>query len=244
MGADALTFFDGAAALYVDSNVSGYVITLVRRYAIQRAWSEFFRDTPLVISPVWTQPPFPHSWNLTHPAETMSLLRPVMPANVLGLAAHIDSVRFPPACEGTPCRLSRDQRVRVVKVGRSRCRTRQDRDEPARFSDWRVLPRRLSPGVDLAVELGCDLDGWGDRPVDAQLRRYGAARETRRRSEVGCLAGVCCIARTEDLALGRGRLPRCAGGVGAAACPGESGPEDRAEHEPRQVAEHEPAREM
>lgn len=54
MGADALTFFDGAAALYVDSNVSGYVITLVRRYAIQRAWSEFFRDTPLVISPVWT----------------------------------------------------------------------------------------------------------------------------------------------------------------------------------------------
>ena len=57
---------------------------------IARAWNQFFVEHPLILSPIWTQPPFPHGWDVAtqeHAHATMRLLRPVMPANLLGLPA-------------------------------------------------------------------------------------------------------------------------------------------------------------
>jgi amidase len=87
MGPDAIAFLDACSPLYPPLDADGLVNALTRRRAIHRAWSQFFQQTPLIVTPIWTQPPFAHSWNLTHAPETMELMCPVMPANLLGLPA-------------------------------------------------------------------------------------------------------------------------------------------------------------
>ncbi|HET6550300.1 MAG TPA: amidase [Solirubrobacter sp.] len=90
MGPDALRFLDYVAPLYPPIDAAGLVAALVQRRQIHRVWSEFLAEHPLILSPIWTQPPFPHSWDVeseANAAATMELLRPVMPANLLGLPA-------------------------------------------------------------------------------------------------------------------------------------------------------------
>jgi len=55
---------------------------------IARAWSTFMADRPLLLSPTWTQLPFEHGFDSATPAGTAAtkeLMRPVVPANLLGL---------------------------------------------------------------------------------------------------------------------------------------------------------------
>ena len=90
MGPDAIRFLDFVGDLYAEQDTAGMFATLAERRMIARAWNQFFVDKPLILSPIWTQPPFPHGWDLetTEQAHaTMRLLRPVMPANLLGLPA-------------------------------------------------------------------------------------------------------------------------------------------------------------
>jgi amidase len=58
---------------------------LARRDAIAADWALFMHDHPLVLSPTWTQHPFEHGWDAHNPAATLSMMRPVTPANLLGL---------------------------------------------------------------------------------------------------------------------------------------------------------------
>jgi amidase len=85
MGADAIRFLDGIGDLYPVQDAAGLFATLAERRAIARAWNDFLIEHPLIVSPIWAQPPFPHGWDVEHPHETMRLLRPVMPANLLAL---------------------------------------------------------------------------------------------------------------------------------------------------------------
>ena len=87
MGPDAIRFLDLIGDLYPVQDTAGMFATLAERRMIARAWNQFFVEQPLILSPIWAQPPFPHGWDLEHPHETMRLLRPVMPANLLGLPA-------------------------------------------------------------------------------------------------------------------------------------------------------------
>jgi amidase len=60
----------------------------VKRHGVARAWSEFLAQYPLVLTPTWTQLPFEHGFDVATPegtAATMELMRPVVPANLLGL---------------------------------------------------------------------------------------------------------------------------------------------------------------
>jgi amidase len=69
-----------------------YVALFAERRRLQREWAQFFLDYPLVLSPVWAKPAFPHGWDAESSANslaTMELLRPVMPANALGLPAAV-----------------------------------------------------------------------------------------------------------------------------------------------------------
>ena len=55
-----------------------------------RAWASWFGEFDAVVSPIWTRPAFEHGFDISSPtasAETLDLLRPVMPANYLGLPA-------------------------------------------------------------------------------------------------------------------------------------------------------------
>jgi amidase len=58
------------------------------RDGIARAWSQFLAEHPLVLTPTWTQLPFEHGFDVATPAgtaATMEMVRPVLPANLLGL---------------------------------------------------------------------------------------------------------------------------------------------------------------
>ena len=90
MGPDAIRFLDFARPLFPPMDSAGVFATVVERGAIGRAWNQFLLEYPLILSPIWTQPPFPHGWdveNEAHAHATLRLMRPVMPANLLGLPA-------------------------------------------------------------------------------------------------------------------------------------------------------------
>jgi amidase len=89
MGPDALRFLDRADARYPVLSTDEYIATLIERRTIARAWSQFLADHPLVLCPVWTQPPFPHGFDLIDADAVFELMRPVLPANLLGLPAAV-----------------------------------------------------------------------------------------------------------------------------------------------------------
>jgi amidase len=61
---------------------------MVERHGVAQAWSAFMAERPLLLSPTWTQPAFEHGFDSATPegtGATMELMRPVVPANLLGL---------------------------------------------------------------------------------------------------------------------------------------------------------------
>jgi amidase len=90
MGPDGQKFLDIAGAAVEPVSAADVFTAIAERRAIARAWSAFLLEHPLILSPIWTQPPFPHSFDIESQAggeATMSLMRPVEPANLLGLPA-------------------------------------------------------------------------------------------------------------------------------------------------------------
>ncbi len=62
----------------------------VERHRLQRVWADMFVDTPVVVGPGWTQPPFLHGADVIPGQETSlpeNYLGFVVPANALGLPA-------------------------------------------------------------------------------------------------------------------------------------------------------------
>ena len=63
---------------------------------IGRAWAQFLAEMPLVLSPTWTQLPFEAGFDVASPegtAATIEMMRPVLPANLVGLAFGLCSSR-------------------------------------------------------------------------------------------------------------------------------------------------------
>ena len=56
-----------------------------RRDTIARKWSAFMATHPLLLTPVWTQLPFEHGWDVSRGSNILEVARPVLPANFLGL---------------------------------------------------------------------------------------------------------------------------------------------------------------
>jgi amidase len=89
MGADALAFLDTAnAAVPPMPDAATFSNLMVERDGVARAWSTFMAERPLLLTPTWTQLPFEHGFDSATPegtAATMELMRPVVPANLMGL---------------------------------------------------------------------------------------------------------------------------------------------------------------
>jgi amidase len=89
MGAEAMAFLNNcvqAVPPLVDA--AAWSNLMVERDGIARAWSNFMADRPLLLTPTWTQLPFEHGFDSATPAGTAAtneLLRPVVPANLMGL---------------------------------------------------------------------------------------------------------------------------------------------------------------
>jgi amidase len=62
------------------------------RHGVARRWSLWYQEYPVLVSPVWTQPAFPLDYDIDS-AEgaigTLELMRPVLPANLLGTPAAV-----------------------------------------------------------------------------------------------------------------------------------------------------------
>lgn len=101
MSVGGRAFLEAArAATPTIPNVRAMAALYGRRDRIARAWSEFMAHTPLVLTPTWTQMPFEHGFDIAAPenaSKTLNMMRPVVPANILGL---------PSAC--TPAGMDKD----------------------------------------------------------------------------------------------------------------------------------------
>ena len=92
MGDDGRRFLDfgndGVAAL----DIAGIVGMHLERNAADLEWHGFLSDWDVVLSPTWTQPAFAHGADLASADAAMEVLvalRPVLPANLLGLPAAV-----------------------------------------------------------------------------------------------------------------------------------------------------------
>ena len=92
MGEDARRFLDGNQEFAVEIDLAGWVRVHMGRNGVAREWAEFFTRYDAIVTPVWTQPAFEHGADIAGPgssAATVDLMRPVLPANLLGLPAAV-----------------------------------------------------------------------------------------------------------------------------------------------------------
>jgi amidase len=63
----------------------------VDRFRAMRMWSAFFAEHPVLLSPTWAHPAFVHGQDIgdSESGAMLEILRPVLPANVLGLPAAV-----------------------------------------------------------------------------------------------------------------------------------------------------------
>src|SRR5579863_5216970 len=62
------------------------------RHGVARRWSLWYQEYPVLLSPVWSQPAFPLDFDiatLDNAVATLELMRPVLPANLLGTPAAV-----------------------------------------------------------------------------------------------------------------------------------------------------------
>jgi len=87
MGPAGLPFLDAIVAQFPPLDAAGFSAVMSTRLGIARAWSLFFADYPLVLSPTWTQLPFEIGADESPEGAlaALELLRPVLPANLMGL---------------------------------------------------------------------------------------------------------------------------------------------------------------
>jgi amidase len=89
MGADSMAFLRNFQAIAPPlADTAAWSNLMAERHAIARAWSVFMTDRQLVLSPTWTQLPFAHGFDAdtaAGAAAAKELMRPVVPANLLGL---------------------------------------------------------------------------------------------------------------------------------------------------------------
>lgn len=94
MGPAGRQFLDHAFAYLPPVDQTSFALDLVERHAISRRWSEWHETHPVLLSPVWTEPAFEHDFDIESyesAVETLSLMRPVLPANLLGTPAAVVS---------------------------------------------------------------------------------------------------------------------------------------------------------
>ncbi len=88
LGRDGAAFLTAVDSMVPPLDATGMSMLFMDRDGIARTWSQFLAEHPLVLTPTWTQLPFEHGFDVATPAgtaATMEMVRPVLPANLLGL---------------------------------------------------------------------------------------------------------------------------------------------------------------
>jgi amidase len=90
LGADGQRFLELTTIEFPPATPESMEVMHASRYRVEKAWREFMTTYPLVVGPVWTQPPFEHGFDIIDADTAMKvveLFRFVMPANLMGLPA-------------------------------------------------------------------------------------------------------------------------------------------------------------
>ena len=100
MGKDGAFFFQTAASSVPLLDAAGFSRLFMARDGVARAWSRFMADYGLILSPTWTQLPFEEGFDAASEekvAATMEMIRPVVPANLIGLPSACVPAGLDPA---------------------------------------------------------------------------------------------------------------------------------------------------
>jgi amidase len=92
MGADGRKFLGNTLDVLPAPDITELATAQIARYRLARRWSLWYQDYPVLLSPVWSQPAFPLGFDLAGPdaaSKTLELMRPVLPANLLGTPAAV-----------------------------------------------------------------------------------------------------------------------------------------------------------
>jgi len=92
MGADGSKFLGNSLDSIAALDLTGWATAHTARQGLARRWSLWYQDYPVLLSPVWSQPAFPVGFDLADPdgaSETLRVMRPVLPANLLGTPAAV-----------------------------------------------------------------------------------------------------------------------------------------------------------
>jgi amidase len=88
MGKDGAFFFQTIGSSVPHLDAAGFSRLFYARDGIARAWSQFMVDYGLILSPTWTQLTFEEGFDVAsedNVAATTEMIRPVVPANLIGL---------------------------------------------------------------------------------------------------------------------------------------------------------------
>jgi amidase len=92
MGDPGRAFLGHALNHLPDADLAGWATAHTARHGLARRWSLWYQDYPMLLCPVWTQPAFPLDYDIDSFAGavgTLELMRPVLPANLLGTPAAV-----------------------------------------------------------------------------------------------------------------------------------------------------------
>jgi amidase len=92
MGEGGKQFLAYAAEVNPAVDLAAFGAMLTERSAVEKAFHTFFTDFDVLLSPTWAQPAFPHGADIASldgALATFETMRPVLPANLLGLPAAV-----------------------------------------------------------------------------------------------------------------------------------------------------------
>jgi amidase len=88
MGADGRKFLDYTDLDFPTETAASAAAMHQARHRIHKGFQQFFAEYPVLVGPVWTQPPFRLGWDIEsreNAVEVLHMFRFVLPANLMGL---------------------------------------------------------------------------------------------------------------------------------------------------------------
>ena len=92
MGSAGRQFLGYALELLPAPDLASWAMAHTARHGLARDWGLWYEQYPVLLSPVWSQPAFPLGFDvasLDGATATLELMRPVLPANLLGTPAAV-----------------------------------------------------------------------------------------------------------------------------------------------------------
>jgi amidase len=92
MGAGGRQFLDYGMEYLPAPDLASWAVAHTARDGLARRWSLWYQEYPVLLSPVWSQPAFQVGFDIASlegAIATLELMRPVLPANLLGTPAAV-----------------------------------------------------------------------------------------------------------------------------------------------------------